>query len=459
MTILAGVGYLVAVCLFILGLKLLSSPRTARRGNLLSMIGMLVAVVVTLLDRQILDFRYIIAGIIIGSMIGAVLALRVRMTAMPQMVALLNAFGGGASALVALSEFLLRATEFGAVAEVTTALGVFIGMLTFTGSVVAFAKLEEMVKGTPVVFPGQTAVNFSLLAVILGLCAAFAVLFPSHGLAILLVILVLSSLAGILLVIPIGGADMPVVIALLNSYSGIAAAATGFIINNYVLIVSGALVGASGVILSQIMCKAMNRSLANVLFGAVGGEVSPGGRADSRRVTRYSPLDAATALENSRLVIIVPGYGLAVAQAQYVLQDIATALQKRGARVLYGIHPVAGRMPGHMNILLAEASVPYDMLKDIDEINEEFRACDAVLIAGANDVVNPAAREKGNPLSGMPILNIDQAQSVIFIKRSLSPGFAGVDNPLFYDPKTMMVFGDAKEVLHKILDALKETAS
>jgi H+-translocating NAD(P) transhydrogenase subunit beta len=458
MTTLTGLGYLAAVCLFILGLKLLSSPRTARRGNLLSMVGMLVAVVVTLLDRQILDFRYIVAGMVVGGLIGAGLALRVKLTAMPQMVALLNAFGGGASALVALSEFLLRAAEFDTVTGITTALGVFIGMLTFTGSVIAFAKLQEIVSGTPVVFRGQTALNFSLLAISLGLCVAFAAVFPSHGLAILLAILILASLAGILLVIPIGGADMPVVIALLNSYSGIAAAATGFIIDNYVLIVSGALVGASGIILSQIMCRAMNRSLTNVLFGAVGGEVSGGAAAQGRRVTRYSPLDAATVLGNSRLVIIVPGYGLAVAQAQYALQDLAVALLKSGARVLYGIHPVAGRMPGHMNVLLAEASVPYDMLKDIDEINGEFQVCDAVLVAGANDVVNPAAREKGNPLSGMPILNIDQAQSVIFIKRSLSPGFAGVDNPLFYDHKTMMVFGDAKDVLHKILDALKDSA-
>ncbi len=419
---------------------------------------MLVAVLVTLLDRQILDFRYIVAGIIVGGLIGAVLALRVRMTAMPQMVALLNAFGGGASALVALSEFLLRAAEFDTVAEITTALSIFIGLLTFTGSVVAFAKLQEMVSGTPIVFRGQTALNFVLLAVILALCAVFAAAFPAHGLVLLLAILILSGIAGVLLVIPIGGADMPVVIALLNSYSGIAAAATGFIINNYVLIVSGALVGASGIILSQIMCRAMNRSLANVLFGAVGGEASGAAAAPGRRVTRYSPLDAATVLGNSRLVIIVPGYGLAVAQAQYVLHDLAVALLKSGVRVLYGIHPVAGRMPGHMNVLLAEASVPYDMLKDIDEINGEFQVCDAVLVAGANDVVNPAAREKGNPLSGMPILNIDQAQSVIFIKRSLSPGFAGVDNPLFYDPKTMMVFGDAKEVLHHILDALKENA-
>jgi NAD(P) transhydrogenase subunit beta len=458
MTTFAGLGYLVSVCSFILGLKLLSSPRTARRGNLLSALGMLIAVAVTLLDRQILDYHYIIAGVVIGGLIGAVLALRVRMTAMPQMVALLNAFGGAASALVAMSQFLRRSAALDTVTATTTALSVFIGMLTFTGSVTAFAKLEELLRGAPVVFFGQKPLNFSLLAALLGLCAAFAVGHASLGAVLLIVIFTLAGLAGILLVLPIGGADMPVVIALLNSYSGIAAATTGFVIDNYVLIVSGALVGASGLILSQIMCKAMNRSLTNVLFGAVGGATSAGRAAEKRRVTRYGPLDAAALLENSRCVIIVPGYGLAVAQAQYVLQDMAATLIKGGAKVLYGIHPVAGRMPGHMNVLLAEANVPYDMLKDIDEINEEFRGCDTALVVGANDVVNPAAREKGNPLSGMPILNVDEAQSVIFIKRSLSPGFAGVDNPLFYDPKTFMVFGDAKDVLRQVLDALKEGA-
>jgi NAD(P) transhydrogenase subunit beta len=456
MTTFAGLGYLVSVCSFILGLKLLSSPRTARRGNLLSALGMLIAVAVTLLDRRILDYRYIIAGVVIGGLIGAVIALRVKMAAMPQMVALLNAFGGAASALVAMSQFLRRSAALDTVTATTTALSVFIGMLTFTGSVTAFAKLEELLRGAPVIFFGQKPLNFTLLAALFGLCAAFAVGHASLGAILLIVIFAVASLAGILLVLPIGGADMPVVIALLNSYSGIAAATTGFVIDNYVLIVSGALVGASGIILSQIMCKAMNRSLTNVLFGAVGGATSAGRAVEKRRVTRYGPLDAAAILENSRFVIIVPGYGLAVAQAQYLLQDTAATLMKGGARVLYGIHPVAGRMPGHMNVLLAEASVPYDMLKDIDEINEEFRACDAVLVVGANDVVNPAAREKGNPLSGMPILNVDQAQAVIFIKRSLSPGFAGVDNPLFYNPKTIMVFGDAKEVLRQVLDALKE---
>jgi NAD(P) transhydrogenase subunit beta len=458
MTALVNLAYLVSISLFILGLKLLSSPRTARSGNRLSMLGMLIAIIITLLDKQIIDYRYIIAGIIIGGLIGVYSALKVRMRAMPQMVALFNAFGGGASALVALSQFLRRSSSLDVVTTVTISLSVFIGMLTFTGSVVAFAKLQELIRGVPILFPGQKALNFLLIAAILVLGAVFVGHAELNGLAVLIIIFALSSLVGITLVIPVGGADMPVVIALLNSYSGLAAAATGFVIHNYVLIVSGALVGASGIILTDIMCKAMNRSLTNVLFGAVGGEVRPGGPEEKQRVTRYSPLDAAVMLENAQSVIIVPGYGLAVAQAQYILQDAVEFLRKKGAQVLYAIHPVAGRMPGHMNVLLAEANVPYDLLKDIDEINEEFQNCDAVLVVGANDVINPAAREKGNALSGMPILNVDQARSVIIIKRSLSAGFAGVDNKLFYDPKTMMVFGDAKQVLLKILDALKNKA-
>jgi NAD(P) transhydrogenase subunit beta len=458
MTALVNLAYLVSISLFILGLKLLSSPRTARRGNGLSMLGMLIAIIITLLDKQIIDYKYIIAGIIIGGLIGAYTALKVRMRAMPQMVALFNAFGGGASALVALSQFLRRSISLDVVTAVTISLSVFIGMLTFTGSVVAFAKLQELIRGVPILFPGQKALNFLLIAAILVLGAVFVGHAELNGLAVVIIIFALSSLVGITLVIPVGGADMPVVIALLNSYSGLAAAATGFVINNYVLIVSGALVGASGIILTDIMCKAMNRSLTNVLFGAVGGEPRPAGPKEKQRVTRYSPLDAAVMLENARSVIIVPGYGLAVAQAQYILQDAVEFLRKKGAEVLYAIHPVAGRMPGHMNVLLAEANVPYDLLKDIDEINEEFQNCDAVLVVGANDVINPAAREKGNALSGMPILNVDQARSVIIVKRSLSPGFAGVDNKLFYDPKTMMVFGDAKQVLLKILDALKNKA-
>jgi NAD(P) transhydrogenase subunit beta len=458
MTVAVNLSYLVSICLFILGLKLLSSPRTARRGNLLSVLGMFIAVVVTLLDKEIIDFRFIIGGVIIGSLIGVYAALKVRMTAMPQMVALFNAFGGGASALVALSQFLHGFVRLDPVKTVTIALSVFIGMLTFTGSVVAFSKLQELIRGRPVVFPGQKILNVLLVAAVLVTGVLFVGEPSLSGLILLIVIFGLSSLIGITLVLPVGGADMPVVIALLNSYSGLAAATTGFVIDNYVLIVSGALVGASGIILTNIMCKAMNRSLVNVLFGAVGGEASAVGAPDKRTVTRYTPLDAAVMLENGRSVIVVPGYGLAVAQAQYVLQNTVEFLRKKGTKVLYAIHPVAGRMPGHMNVLLAEASVPYELLKDIDEINGEFQNCDVVLVVGANDVINPAAREKGNALSGMPILNVDQARSVIIIKRSLSPGFAGVDNPLFYDPKTLMVFGDAKEVLLKIIDALKNKA-
>ena len=458
MTIVVDLCYLVSISLFILGLRLLSSPRTARRGNLLSMLGMFIAVVITLLDKQIIDYKYIIAGIIIGGLIGAYSALKVKMTAMPQMVALFNAFGGGASALVALSQFLRKSIQSDVVTTITIALSVFIGMLTFTGSVVAFAKLQELIKGRPILFPGQKALNFLLVAAILALGAFFVGAPSFNSLTLLIIIFILSSIVGVALVIPVGGADMPVVIALLNSYSGLAAATTGFVINNYVLIVSGALVGASGIILTNLMCKAMNRSLGNVLFGGVGGEVLTGGPGKKQQVTRYSPLDAAVTLENGRSIIIVPGYGLAVAQAQYILQDTVEFLRKEGAQVLYAIHPVAGRMPGHMNVLLAEANVPYDLIKDIDEINEEFQTCDVVLVVGANDVINPAAREKGNALSGMPILNVDKAQSVIIIKRSLSPGFAGVDNKLFYDAKTMMVFGDAKEILLKILDALKNKA-
>lgn len=456
MNIIINIFYLISISCFILGLKFLSSPRTARRGNLLSMLGMLIAVVVTLFDRQILDYSYIIAGIIIGGAIGVYAARKVEMTAMPQMVALFNAFGGIASALVVLAIFIRHASLTTTTDTLTTAAGMFIGMLTFTGSVVAFAKLQGVVKSAPILFPGQKAANFLLHLTILISVVIFIINPQAGGLNLLLVILILSGLVGITLVIPIGGADMPVVIALLNSYSGLAAAASGFVIHNYVLIVSGALVGASGLILTNMMCKAMNRSLTNVLFAAVGQDSVASSTDGKRTVTRYTPMDAAMMLDNAHSVIVVPGYGLAVAQAQYALQEAVEMLRAKGTDVQYAIHPVAGRMPGHMNVLLAEANVPYDLLKDMDEINEEFQNTDIVLVIGANDVLNPAAREKGNPLSGMPILNVDQAQSIIIIKRSLSPGFAGVDNELFYDSKTMMVFGDAKEMLLKIVSDLKE---
>jgi len=456
MSILINIAYLLSISLFIFGLKFLGSPRTARKGNLLSMLAMLIAVLVTLLDRQIVDFVYIIAGIILGGLIGTVAAKKVQMTAMPQMVAVFNAFGGLASALVVIAQYLRFPDQTVLSNAVTIPLTLFIGMLTFSGSLMAFAKLQELIKGSPITFSGQKILNFILHLAILMLIVLFVLNPGIDRLYLLLLVLFISGLVGITLVLPIGGADMPVVVALLNSYSGLAAAASGFVIDNYVLIVSGAIVGASGLILTNLMCKAMNRSLMNVLFAAVGQETDPGAAAGKRVVTRYTPVDAAMILENAQSVIIVPGYGLAVAQAQYALQDMVELLQKNGTSVLYAIHPVAGRMPGHMNVLLAEANVPYDLLKDMDEINEEFQTTDVVLVAGANDVINPAAREKGNPLSGMPILQVDQAQSIIVIKRSLSPGFAGVDNGLFYDQKTMMVFGDAKEMLLKIGANLKK---
>jgi len=455
MNVLINIAYLISISCFVLGLKYLSSPRTARRGNRLSMLAMFIAVVVTLFDEQIIDYAYIIAGIIIGGAIGAYAAKKVKMNDMPQMVAIFNAFGGGASSMVVLAQFIRHPEMTGTETAVTIGVTLFIGTMTFTGSIAAFAKLQELIRSAPILFPAQKAVNFLLHSAILILVILFVMNPGSTGITYLLVILLLSSVVGITLVMPVGGADMPVIIALLNSYSGLAATASGFVINNNVLIVSGALVGASGLILTNLMCKAMNRSLVNVLFGAVGQDIEAAKQTGKRTVTRYTPMDAAMMLDNARSVIVIPGYGLAVAQAQYALQDTVELLRKRGTEITYAIHPVAGRMPGHMNVLLAEAHVPYDYLKDIEEINEDFQKTDLVLVVGANDVINPAARGNGNSLSGMPILNADQARSIIIIKRSLSPGFAKVDNPLFYDDKTMMVYGDAKEMLLKIVADLK----
>ncbi len=456
-------AYLVAAVLFIFGLKNLSSPKTARRGNLLAAIGMLLAIIVTLLDRAIVDFTFIIAGVIVGGAIGAVSAKRVQMTAMPQMVGIFNGFGGGASTLVAMAEYYRVQGHGAAVAalstdsSVTLVLSLLIGTVTFTGSMIAFGKLQGIVKSAPVVFPLQTPLNLVLFLGTLAVGAAFVAGYG--GANPMFVITAVSAALGVLLVIPIGGADMPVVISLLNSYSGLAAAMTGFVLSNNVLIVSGALVGASGIILTNIMCKAMNRSLTNVLFGKVGVEmgtdVSGGER---RQVTGYTAEDAAMMLESASSVIVVPGYGLAVAQAQHVLHEMALILAKKGVKVRYAIHPVAGRMPGHMNVLLAEANVPYDQLFEMDAINDDFRNTDVALVIGANDVINPAARTKKDcPLYGMPILNVDQAKTVMIVKRSLSAGFAGVDNELFYDNKTMMLFGDAKEMVTGIVNVLKQS--
>jgi NAD(P) transhydrogenase subunit beta len=452
--------YLVAAVLFILGLKRLQSPETARAGNRLSALGMLLAMAVTLIDQSIVSYTVIIAGLVVGGAIGFWMARAVKMTAMPQMVALLNGAGGGASLLVAAAEFLHfeeRGLIMTADVAVSTQLGVLIGAVTLTGSVVAFAKLQELVSGRPVVFGGQKPLNAALFAAILALAGWLVADAAAPHWAFYLFIS-LSLLLGVLVVIPIGGADMPVVISLLNSYSGIAAAMTGFVIRNEVLVVSGALVGSSGIILSQIMCKAMNRSLANVLFGAFGATVAASTKsAAGLAVQSTTAEEAALQLAYAQSVIVVPGYGLAVAQAQHQVRELMDLIEKRGGTVKFAIHPVAGRMPGHMNVLLAEADVPYDKLADMDEINDEFERADVALVVGANDVVNPAARtDPSSPIYGMPILNADQAKRIIVLKRGMSAGFAGIENELFYNPKTQMLFGDAKSSLSKLVAEVKQ---
>lgn len=454
MNVLVNFAYLIAAVLFIVGLKMLSSARTARRGNLLASCGMLIAVVVTLFDKQIIDYTYIIVGLLAGGITGGVLSRTVKMTDMPQMVGLLNGFGGAASALVASAEYIRQ--PFGTLDySITIILSILIGSVTFWGSLVAWAKLQGVMKSAPILFRMQKQSNAAILATIIVLGVIF-VLDPSQW-YLVAIIIGLASILGVTSVIPIGGADMPVVISLLNSYSGLAAAATGFVLQNNVLIVSGTLVGTSGIILTRIMCIAMNRSLGNVLFAGVGAEgVATSAGGEQRTVVRYTPEDAAFMLENAQSVIIIPGYGLAVAQAQHVLQELASSLTAKGVLVRYGIHPVAGRMPGHMNVLLAEANVPYDLLLEMDQINDDFKSTDVALVIGANDVVNPAARyKKDSPLYGMPILNVDHAQTIIVCKRSLNPGFAGEDNDLFYDKKTMMVFGDAKSTVTNLVQLVK----
>lgn len=453
--------YLLSAVFFIFGLSNLSSPKTARRGNMYAMLGMFIAVVVTLFDTHIITYTWIIVGLIVGGAIGGIAAKTVQMTQMPQMVAIFNGFGGGASTLVALAEYhhlLSRTTlAIGNQDAITISLSIIIGTITFFGSLIAFAKLQGILRGAPIVLPFHQGINAILFLIVLVL-AVLAVINPVNPL-FFYGILILMAVLGITTVIPIGGADMPVVISLLNSYSGLAASATGFVLMNEALIISGALVGASGLILTNIMCVAMNRSLTNVLFGAVGTDGGGGaGPSGDRSVTEYTAEDAAILLENANKVIIVPGYGLAVAQAQHVLHEMSQMLLDRGVDVKYAIHPVAGRMPGHMNVLLAEANVPYDLLKDLDEVNDEFQTADVALVVGANDVINPAARtQQDSPIYGMPILNVDEADHVMIIKRSLNPGFAGVDNQLFYEDKTMMLFGDAKEMLNQVVSVLKES--
>lgn len=466
MNLLVYLAYLVSASLFIIGLKLLSSPKTARRGNLYGAVGMLIAIVVTLTDQKILDFTYIVIGLIIGSGIGLWMARAVQMTAMPQMVGILNGFGGGASTLVAFAEYMRLSgdtsltvwtnTEVALDVLITIVLSLLIGTVTFVGSMVAAAKLQGIMRSAPILYPMQKQTN-ALMLIIVAVLGVLFVLDPAQW-YLLLIIIGLATILGVTSVIPIGGADMPVVISLMNSYSGLAGAMTGFVLSNNVLIISGTLVGTSGLILTNIMCKAMNRSLANVLFAGVGTDYKPEDTvATERTVIRYTPEDAAFILESAQSVIIVPGYGLAVAQAQHVLHEAARLLMERGTSVRYAIHPVAGRMPGHMNVLLAEANVPYDLLMEMDQINDDFQNTDVALVIGANDVVNPAARhKKDSPLYGMPILNVDQAKTAMVVKRSLNPGFAGEDNELFYEKKTMMVFGDAKSVVTNLVQLLKK---
>ncbi|MBI4542459.1 MAG: NAD(P)(+) transhydrogenase (Re/Si-specific) subunit beta [Gemmatimonadetes bacterium] len=449
-------SYLIAASLFILGLRRLSSPATARSGNLLGAAGMLLAVLATLVHQDILSYSWILVGIFLGSAAGAVLARTVKMTAMPQMVGILNGFGGGASTLVAASEYLRTPTGRPVDVSVSIALSVLIGAVTFSGSMVAAGKLQELITGRAVTYPLQKTGNALLFLGILALGGYL--LGSSFHPGWLTLLTVLCLLLGVLLVIPIGGADMPVVISLLNSYSGLAGATTGFVLHNNALIISGALVGASGIILTRIMCKAMNRSLANVIFGAFGARpvAVAGATADGRVARDITVEDAAVLLGYARSVIVVPGYGMAVSQAQHNVRELADLLEARGVDVKYAIHPVAGRMPGHMNVLLAEANVPYPKLYEMERVNPEFERTDVALVIGANDVVNPAARSNpASPIYGMPILDVDRARSVVVMKRSMNPGFAGIDNELFYQDNTRMLFGDARDSLGKLAVALK----
>jgi NAD(P) transhydrogenase subunit beta len=455
-----NLAYLIASVLFIVGLKGLAHPRTAVRGNWLGALGMLLAIAVTLIDQSILSYEWIIIGFIVGGLFGAVAALRVQMTGMPQMVALFNGFGGGASILVAGAALIEFGVGGGMQMLVATVASGIIGGVTFWGSMVAYAKLQEY-KFLPqgaVAIPGLQAFN-ALLALVSIVLGVLIVRDPSATMYYWILVAV-SSILGVTVTISIGGADMPVVIALLNSYSGLAGAATGFVLNNSVLIIAGSLVGASGIILTMIMCKAMNRSLGNVIFGRIEvGEA--GATADeiyAGKVKATSPEELSMILETARRVVIVPGYGMAVAQAQHAVRDLANVLEARGTTVEYAIHPVAGRMPGHMNVLLAEANVPYDKLKEMDEVNPTMDQCDVCIVIGANDVVNPVARDPKSPIAGMPIIDVDKANTCIVIKRSLSPGFAGIPNPLFAMDRTLMLFGDGKKMIMETVAAMKEAA-
>jgi NAD(P) transhydrogenase subunit beta len=460
--VITPLSYLIASVCFILALQALSSPKHARRGNAIGAFGMLVAVVGTLILNEIITFKWIVPALILGSLIGAGMSIWIPMTKMPERIALSHSFGGLAAALVGVSEYHHLGASISRFTMTALGLEVFLGFLTFTGSLMAFGKLQGLLPGSPITYKGQNASNLAMffaalvMLVLVVLDPTRSVLFYAMG--------VIGFIVGILFVIPIGGADMPVVISLLNSYAGLAAAATGFALNNYVLIIAGALDGTSGLLLSMKMSTAMNRSFANVLFGAFGkvAEAVPGaggaagGPAGAASYNQATVEEAVQMLEAAQSLIVVPGYGMAVSQAQHTVRELAQILEGRGATVKYAIHPVAGRMPGHMNVLLAEANVPYDQLFDLDDINDEFARTDAVLVVGANDVVNPAAKTNpGSPIFGMPVFNVEQARAVIVLKRSFNPGFAGIENDLFGKPNTMMVLGDAKKTLREMTTALK----
>ncbi|HXN07323.1 MAG TPA: NAD(P)(+) transhydrogenase (Re/Si-specific) subunit beta [Nitrospiria bacterium] len=454
---LIDIVYLLSSVLVILGLKKLNSPDTARMGNIFSSIAILMAVAVTLLNREIVQFHTIIIGALIGGAIGAVFAKTIKMTEMPEMVAMLNGFGSISSALIGITEFYRTYPNPDGFSMTAIVLSAIVGASTFSGSIIAYAKLHEMMSGKPILYKFQNPLNLLIFLAIVGL-SIYLPYRPESNMTFIL-INILSLIIGITLVLPIGGADMPVVIALHNSYSGVAVLVTGFLFSNNVLIIVGSLVGSSGMILTYIMCKGMNRSVLNVMFGAVAQQAKAGASGGGKRglIREFSIEDAVTVLQNSQSLIIVPGYGLAAAQAQHAVRELGDLLEERGVSVKYAIHPVAGRMPGHMNVLLAEANVPYPQLYDMDDINDEFKKTDVALVIGANDVVNPAAKNSPeSPIYGMPILDVESTKTVIVLKRSMNPGFAGIENELFERPNTVMVFGDAKKTVNEFIKGMKD---
>jgi H+-translocating NAD(P) transhydrogenase subunit beta len=450
--------YIVAFALFIVGLRLLNHPRTARRGNWVAAVGMAIAVTATLLDERVGDYGLIALGVGIGTAVGVPAARSVKMTAMPQMVALFNGVGGGAVALISWVEFREAGGDLVTETAIPLVFAAIVGSVSFWGSNIAFGKLQELIPGRPIQLPGQQLVN-ALLGLVAAGCAV-AIVAGSESEGVFILLLVAAAILGNMFVLPIGGADMPVVISLLNAFTGLSAAAAGMALDNVALIVGGMLVGASGSILTMLMAEAMNRSIANIVAGGFGGvavAAAGGGDGEQKPVRSTDPADVAIQLAYASKVVVAPGYGMAVAQAQHTVRELADELEKRGVRVDYAIHPVAGRMPGHMNVLLAEADVPYDHLKEMDEINPEFPQTDVALVIGANDVTNPAAREQADsPIYGMPILDVDKAGQVIVLKRSMNTGFAGIDNPLFYNENTALLFGDAKESVAAVLSEVKE---